>query len=97
MWTTVTLALLLALGRHGRALDPGPRCQAGKNKEAGKYAACRQKAEAKAITTGDPADYTKCDEKFFDKWARLEGNAGRRVSGRHCDPNSLADFITDSL
>ena len=29
------------------------KCQAGKNKIAGKYAACRQNAEAKLATTGD--------------------------------------------
>jgi hypothetical protein len=59
MWTTITLVLLLAWASAANALDPAPKCQAGKNKEAGKYAFCRQKAEAKAITTGDPADYTE--------------------------------------
>jgi tRNA-binding protein len=31
---------------------------------AGKYAFCRQKVEAKAIKTGDPADYSKCDASY---------------------------------
>jgi hypothetical protein len=78
------------------ALDPAPKCQAGKNKEAGKYAFCRQKAEAKAITTGDLADYTKCNEKFFDKWAKAEAKAGTvRCPDEPLDPNSLADFVTE--
>jgi hypothetical protein len=97
MWTTITLALVLAWANAAGALDPAPKCQAGKNKEAGKYAACRQKAEAKAITSGDPADYTKCDAKFFAKWARLEEKAGTGVCPDGiADPNSLTDFITDN-
>ena len=58
------------------ALDPGPKCEAAKNKIAGKYAFCRQKAEAKAIKTGVPADYSKCDSKFTGKWATAETNGG---------------------
>ena len=45
LWTAAAAALLLA----GTALaaTPGEKCESDKNKEAGKYAKCRQKAEAK--------------------------------------------------
>jgi hypothetical protein len=76
-------------------LDPAPKCQAGKNKEAGKYSYCQQKAEAKAITAGLPADYTKCEAKFLDKWTKLESKAGGACPDEPLDPNSLADFITE--
>jgi hypothetical protein len=91
-----TAAVLLAWAGTAGALDPGPKCQAGKNKEAGKYADCRQKTEAKAIMTGVPADYKKCDEKFLQKWERLEEQAGPGVCpDGFADPNSLAIFITN--
>jgi hypothetical protein len=95
MWTTVTLAVLLSWAGTAGALDPGPKCEAGKNKEAGKYANCRHKAEAKAITTGLPADYSKCEEKFLTKWQSLEDKAGGACPDEPLDPNSVMHFITD--
>jgi len=45
-------------------VTPEQQCQAAKNKTAGKYAACRQKAESKLATSGDAVEYndalTKC-------------------------------------
>jgi len=61
------------------ALDPALKCQSGKNKEAGKYAFCLQKAEAKLVTTGDTGKYAaaiaKCEAKLADKWGKLEEEA----------------------
>ena len=37
---------------------------------------CRLKAEAKAIKTGDPVDYTKCNTKYASKWMSAETNGG---------------------
>jgi hypothetical protein len=50
------------------AASDADKCEANKNKIAGKYYFCREKAEAKAILTGDPVDYSKCTLKFDDKW-----------------------------
>jgi len=62
------------------AATPAQKCQAGKNKAAGKYAACRHGAEAKLATTGDGAAYTtaiaKCATKYSTAWQKLETNAG---------------------
>ncbi len=56
----------------GWGLDPAPRCESKKLKEAGKYAFCRMKAEAKAVKKNTPADYAKCDAKFSSKWGKIE-------------------------
>jgi hypothetical protein len=95
-----TAALLWAA--TAGALDPGPKCQAGKNKEAGKYAACRQNAATSLLKTGDGAKNSdalaKCDEKLAGKWAKLETQASAGVCpDGHADPNTLADFITECM
>jgi hypothetical protein len=58
------------------AITDAEKCEAAKNKIAGKYAFCRQKAEAKAIKTGDPVEYSKCDTNFSGKWATAETKGG---------------------
>ena len=54
---------------------PEQKCQSGKNKAAGKYAACRQNAEAKVVTSGDLTKYSsaigKCESKFASTWQKL--------------------------
>jgi len=55
-------------------------CQSGKNKAAGKYDYCRQRAEGKYATTGDGATRTaslqKCLNKYNALWPALEMKAG---------------------
>src|SRR5262245_46054989 len=77
--TAAGLALLLA----GNALagpTPAQKCESDKNKEAGKYGACRQKAESKFAITGDSAARTaalqKCASKYDLKWPLIESKAG---------------------
>ncbi len=67
---------LLLFASAGHALDPAAKCEAAKNKEAGKYAFCRQSAEAKAIKKGEAPDYSKCDAKFSDKWGKADAKGG---------------------
>jgi hypothetical protein len=76
------------------ALSPADKCEAAKNKVAGKYAFCRQKAEAKAIKTGDPVDYSTCDEKYSDKWTQAEATAGMGVCPTEGDETAMQSFIT---
>jgi hypothetical protein len=77
-WTAAAAALLLA----GTALaaTPGERCESGKNKEAGRYAKCRQKAEARFVLTGDAAERTAafetCSDVYGVKWPMIEDEAG---------------------
>jgi hypothetical protein len=72
------LVLLLA-GTTGAATAPAQRCQSAKNKEAGKYAACRLNAEAKFAATGDGAARAtalqKCLAQYAATWPGLETKA----------------------
>ncbi len=77
------LVLVLGLGAVARVADavsPAQTCQASKNKEAGRYANCRYKAEARFATRGDAAAYQlaleKCAYKLAVKWPLLESKAG---------------------
>lgn len=69
----VTLAGLIAFAGEAAAITDAQKCEATKLKRAGQYNFCRLKAEGKAVKTGDPVDYTKCDLKFTTKWASAEG------------------------
>jgi hypothetical protein len=64
------------------AVSPVQQCQSGKNLAAGKYAACRQKAEGKLATSGDVVKYgeaiAKCETKMSDAWAKLEAKAAAK-------------------
>jgi hypothetical protein len=77
LWAATAATLLLA----GTALaaTPAERCQSGKNKEAGKYLECLQKAEAKFALTGQAAARTvaiqKCSAKYRKSWPVIEGKA----------------------
>ena len=70
-------------------VTPEDNCEAAKNQEAGKYAFCRAKAEAKAIKKGVAPDYSKCDTKLLDKWAKAEAKA--IAKGTAC-----IDAVTDT-
>jgi hypothetical protein len=69
--------LLAASGAY--AVDPVQKCQSDKNKAAGKYASCRQNAEAKLASSGDTTKYNaaigKCETKFSDTWGKTETKA----------------------
>jgi len=72
--------LLLAVTAVQAGLTPEQKCQAGKNKAAGKYAACRQSAEAAFATKGDVAKHdtavAACAASFLGTWLKLEAKAG---------------------
>ncbi|HEY2773213.1 MAG TPA: hypothetical protein VGK20_04075 [Candidatus Binatia bacterium] len=56
--------------------SPADKCEASKNKLAGQYYSCREKAEAVAISTAGTPDYSACTTKFGAKWDSAEGNGG---------------------
>src|SRR5262245_64804767 len=68
------------------ASNPALTCQSNKNKEAGKYALCLQKAEAKFALKGDDVERTvaqqKCLDKFTIKWPAIEAKAAD--AGKPC-------------
>ena len=74
-WIAYAAGLVLA-ATPTQAVSDAEKCEAAKNKVAGMYAFCRQKAEAKAIKTGAPVDYTKCDTSYGTRWMSAETNGG---------------------
>jgi predicted lipoprotein len=76
--------LLLASAAHAGSTAE-EKCQAGKNKAAGKYAACLAGAEKHAIS-GATEKYVqaveKCQTKFQSAWTKLEGKAA--AAGTEC-------------
>lgn len=85
--------VLLAMMAGQAIATPEQSCQSGKNKAAGKYAACRQAAEAKLATSGDPTKYGaaigKCEAKFTSTWQKLTAKA--TASGATCLDAPLLD------
>lgn len=78
------------------AATPAEKCQAGKTQEAGKYASCRLKAQAKLTQGGDLARYNtaldRCADKLEKRFLKLEEEAVSR--GATCPTTSdAADAI----
>ncbi len=77
-----TTKLLLASGvtllcaRLVLAVGPADQCEAAKLKIAGRYGACRTKAEARAVKTGATVDYSQCDSRYTRTWGRAEAAGG---------------------
>src|SRR5262245_10864457 len=78
-WSSALVLVLLTLRLPALAASPAQTCQSNKNKAAGKYAYCRQKAEARFALTGDGARRTasiqKCLDQYNAKWPLLESKA----------------------
>lgn len=83
---------LIATAEAVLAATDAEKCEVAKNKIAGKYAFCRQSAEAKAIKTGTAPDYATCDIKFADKWASAEADGGA-MCPTDGDQSSIQDQI----
>jgi hypothetical protein len=58
------------------APTPGEKCAAAKDKVAGSYYACRQKADAVAASKSATPDYSTCIAKFGDKWGTADTAGG---------------------
>jgi hypothetical protein len=72
------LALGLFVASPGGAATSEEKCEISKNKTVGAYAACRHKAEAKAIQKGGVPDYSKCDAKFLVGWSKADAKAAKK-------------------
>jgi hypothetical protein len=95
---SVIAALLLVTTPARAAGTPEQKCQSGKNKAAGKYAACRQTAESKVVLTGDLAKYSgaigKCETKFASSWQRAIDGATAAMVACPDAPLTGAQFKT---
>ena len=65
-------------------------CQTTKVKTATKYTSCRLGADQKAAKAGTLPDYTRCEQRFTDKWARAEGQGSCVTVG---DASSVRDLL----
>jgi hypothetical protein len=78
------------------AAGPHEICQAAKNKIAGKYAFCRQKAAAKLARTGDGSRYSdaigKCELKFSGAWQKAIDKAAAASTTCVDAPLTAGDF-----
>ena len=96
--TTGLIALSLLLAAPLGAATPEESCAAAKNKAAGAYSACRQKAEAKAIQKGTEPSYGKCDARFESGWNKAEAKAAKK--GATCvdgaETEGLRQLVADS-
>jgi len=86
--------ITLVFVQGATAVEPAVKCEAGKLKEAGKYASCRLKADSKALLKGTLADYTKCDAKVQAKFPGLETKAGVGVCPTEGDVASEEAALT---
>ncbi len=89
------LALLMATVATA-ATTPAQKCQSDKNKEAGKYAACRQKAEGDFAVKGDATRLAsaleRCLARYQIRWSALETRAAGACP-TDGDMNPMAAFI----
>jgi len=78
------------------AAGPQEACEAAKNKAAGKYAFCRQKAAAKLATTGDGSRYSdaigNCEHHFSRAWQKAIDKAAAASSTCLDAPLTAGDF-----
>ncbi len=77
-----------------QAIAPAVKCEASKLGVAGKYAACRLKAEATAVKKAQSPDFSKCGAKFSDKWSQAETKAGGSCQTLS-DDAAIRAFISD--
>jgi hypothetical protein len=92
--TFVALALFSPAG-EALAVDPTLKCESGKLKEAAKYAACRLKVEAKAVSTATTPDFSTCAAKFTPKFTGLETKAGAGICPSEGDEPDINARIVD--
>lgn len=72
----LSVAVLAVGAGSAHAATNGEKCAAAKMKAAAKYSSCRLSADSKAESSGEPADYTKCDSQQASSWQKAEDKYG---------------------
>lgn len=79
------------------------KCRLTKLKAAGKYAYCRFKEDRKAALSGNPADYSRCDDRLQSAFAQAEQTASfncysvNDVASVQAFIATMSDEVDDSL
>lgn len=72
----MTTALAATLVPAPPPTKDGRTCGASKQKAAGKYGSCRLKAASKSVKTGNPVDFSKCEDKLTTTFSKAEVKGG---------------------
>lgn len=86
--TTLVLTLTDA-----HAADPTTSCESGKLRASGKYASCVLSADARAVRSGNPADYTRCSEKLGSSFSKAEDKGQGQCPGGTGDQGDIQTFL----
>lgn len=86
--------ITLVFVQGAAAVEPAAKCEAGKVKEAAKYASCRLKADWKALLKGTAVDYSRCYTRFWAKFPGLETKVGSGVCPTEGDVASEEAALT---
>lgn len=96
-------ALLVALMVFSAPAFAGPppeaKCEMAQHLVAARHAACRHKAERKAIKKDVAPDYAKCDARFEKKWAKASAAAAKKGASCPYDQDGVAlqGFVEDHI
>jgi hypothetical protein len=94
---TASVVVLGITAAH--AVTPAGKCEASELKTSGKYAACRLKAESKAVKTAGSPDFSKCDSTFSTKFgdANTQGMGQCPSSATQAQIQSFITQCTDDV
>jgi len=97
--TVLLGAGMLQAGTARAQATDAEKCAAAKMKSAGKYSACRLKADAKAEGTATVADYSKCETKQSAIWTKIEAKFGSDcpTSGDQAAIQAAVTSVTECL
>jgi hypothetical protein len=87
-----TFLSVLLIAAPAWAASYADKCEAAKLKEAGKYHYCRMKAESKAVKKGKAPDYSKCVDKYSNRWVQIESKGGQA-----CPTSGDWDGVADEI
>lgn len=95
---SIVLALMVSVSTAWGATAE-EKCFAGKKTIAAKFVACRAKARNLLTARGDTTIYdrklARCESKFTDRWAQLEGTAG--AAGAACTSSGTSTRMKSKM
>jgi Protein of unknown function (DUF1566) len=96
-FSTVAIAALSTvmplLTPAAQGVSPAIKCEVAKLKLAGRYGACRLRAEAKAVKKARTPEFMQCDDRLVAKWQEAERKAGGACPTEG-DESDLQRFIS---
>jgi hypothetical protein len=103
VWNTIiffslSAVLVLLTGPAATAApNDAQKCDAYKLNQAARYASCRLKADGKAVKKSTTADYSRCNLKVLDGYAKAEAKFSCEVTGDASMVQGFLSTATNSL